>query len=73
MIHLPRLVYGCVGVFLLATALTAQAGSVGFVDQSEAAGIAVTNVSGTPTQDYIVDVNFASFIEIGRASCRERV
>ncbi|HJP29673.1 MAG TPA: CRTAC1 family protein [Candidatus Latescibacteria bacterium] len=57
MIHLPRLVYGCVGVFLLATALTAQAGSVGFVDQSEAAGIAVTNVSGTPTQDYIVDVN----------------
>lgn len=28
-----------------------------FVDQAEAAGIAVTNLSGSPTQDYIVDVN----------------
>ena len=54
----PQLFIG-IALLLRAAALLAQspANGVVFVDQAEAAGIAVTNISGTPTQDYIVDVN----------------
>ena len=53
-----RRVSGGMVIGLLASAAAAQSPQqVIFVDQTEAAGIAVTNLSGAPTQNYIVDVN----------------